>query len=130
MEIPGFQGKPNKNNWCTHAAHGVNGDACGGCKIYGSRPEPCREFHCMWLIDARIPDYWFPARSKIVISSHLKESKAYIAFVVDPAYPNRWREEPWFNDIKTMARAGIKGLLGQKWTSVVLIGDERIPILA
>jgi hypothetical protein len=84
----------------------------------------------MWLIDARIPDYWKPEKSKIVIAPHLAEKQAYVAFVVDPAYPQRWREEPWFSDIKTMARAGLKGLLGQKWTSVVLIADARIPILA
>jgi hypothetical protein len=89
----------------------------------------------MWLIDNQIPDYWKPDKAKIVISPHLAEAHAYVGFVVDPAYPNRWREEPWFSDIKVMAKAGLKGLgrLGrfeeQKWTTVVLVGDERIPIL-
>ena len=124
MEVADFQGKPDKHKWCSHADL-----KCGGCKIYSARPEACRAFHCMWLTDARIPDYWFPARSKIVISAHLNEKQAFVAFVVDPAYPTRWREEPWFSDIKTMAKAGLKGLLGQKWTSVVVIGDDRIPIL-
>jgi hypothetical protein len=132
MQIPDFAGKPNDHDWCKHARPK---NACGGCAIYNSRPQECRDFLCMWLLDARIPDYWFPAKSKIVIASHLADPStgsgpAYIAFIVDPAYPNRWREEPWFSDIKTMAKAGLKGLLGQKWTSVVLVADDRIPIVA
>jgi len=83
----------------------------------------------MWLIDSRFPDYWFPAKSKIVINPKLAGENAYVAFVVDPSYPNRWREEPWFSDIKKLARAGLEGLLGQKWTTVVLVGDDRIPIV-
>lgn len=125
MQIPGFAGKPDDHDWCQHAKAG-----CGGCAIYSSRPDPCRDFHCMWLTDGRIPDYWFPAKSKIVISPHLAEDRAYVAFIVDPAYPQRWREEPWFSDLKTMARAGLQGLAGQKWTTVVLVGSERIPVLA
>jgi hypothetical protein len=84
----------------------------------------------MWLIDGRIPDYWKPDRSKIVITPHLADAHAYVGFVVDPAYPQRWREEPYFSDLKTMARAGLEGLQGQKWTTIVLIGDERIPVVA
>lgn len=125
MAVPNFPAKPNQHEWCQHANKG-----CGGCAIYSQRPQACRDFNCMWLLDARIPDYWFPAKSKIVIDPKLNGDAAYIAFVVDPAYPTRWREEPWFSDIKTLARAGLQGQLGQKWTSVVLIGDARIPILA
>jgi len=121
MAVPDID-KP-ANSWCSHVC-------TTGCAIYPRRPEQCRDFHCMWLIDSRFPDYWFPAKSKIVINPKLVGENAYVAFVVDPAYPNRWREEPWFNDIKKLARAGLKGLLGQKWTTVVLVGDDRIPIVA
>lgn len=124
MAVPDFLGKPDPHDWCRHAC-------ATGCAIYPKRPDNCRDFNCMWLLDNRIPDYWKPEKSKIVIAPHLAEEKAYVAFIVDPAYPNRWREDPWFSDLKTMANAGLKGLLGgQKWTSVVLIGDARIPIVA
>jgi hypothetical protein len=132
MAVPDFAGKPSQHQWCAHARPGSSD---GGCTIYNLRPEECRAFRCMWLIDNQIPDYWKPDKAKIVISPHLAEAHAYVGFVVDPAYPNRWREEPWFSDIKVMAKAGLKGLgrLGrfeeQKWTTVVLVGDERIPIL-
>ena len=52
-----------------------------------------------------------------------------MAFIVDPAYPTRWREEPWFSDIKYMAKAGIEGRLDQKWTTLVMIKGQRIPII-
>ena len=126
MAIPYPEIKPSQHDWCKHANKG-----CGGCAIYPQRPQECRDFNCMWLIDNRFPDYWFPAKSKIVIAPHLTEDKAYVAFIVDPAYPNRWREEPWFSDLKKLAKAGISGHLGgQKWTTVVIIGDDRIPFLA
>jgi hypothetical protein len=123
MAVPDFPAKPDPHDWCQHACD-------KGCAIYPQRPESCQDFNCMWLIDQRIPDYWFPAKAKIVINPKLDGKNAYVAFVVDPAYPNRWREEPWFSDIKKMAKAGLQGLSGQKWTTVILIADERIPILA
>lgn len=112
------------HEWCPHVA--LPG---GGCKIYAQRPERCRDFHCQWLIDNRQPDYWYPHKSKIIIDARIKHGTKYIAFIVDPAYPNRWREEPYFSDIKHIARAGIEGRLGEKWTTVVLIREERIPII-
>lgn len=133
MAVPDFPAKPDAHDWCQHAIKAglptPGGGSCGGCAIYIRRPDACRDFNCLWLLDARIPDYWFPAKSKIVIDPKLDGDAAYIAFVVDPAYPQRWREEPWFSDLKKLAKAGLDGRLGQKWTTVVLIGDDRIPIL-
>ncbi len=117
--------KPDQHDWCRHADPTAS---CGACKIYQSRPDPCRTFHCMWLLDDRIKDHWFPARAKIVINAIAGPPKT-VAFIVDPAYPNRWREEPWFSDIKAMARAGIEGRLEQKWTTLVMIKDQRIPVI-
>lgn len=114
--------KPD-HEWCSHASPGC------GCIIYDSRPESCRVFHCMWLVDTRIKDHWFPAKSKIVIHTYADHGSKYIAFIVDPAYPLRWREEPWFSDIKHMAKRGIEGVLGEKWTTVVQIANQRIPII-
>jgi hypothetical protein len=125
MGVPDVQPPKPNHEWCSHAKPG-----CGGCGIYRTRPESCREFHCQWLLNSRHPDYWFPAKSKIVINATInKEGKKYITFIVDPAYPNRWREEPYFNDIKVVAKAGIEGLLGEKWRTVVLIKDQKIPII-
>lgn len=115
--------KPN-HDWCSHAKPG-----CGGCGIYRTRPESCRMFHCMWLIDTRIADHWYPAKAKIVIHATIERGGKYVSFIVDPAYPLRWREQPWFDDIKAMARIGIEGRRGEKWTTVVQMGDQRIPVI-
>jgi hypothetical protein len=108
--------------WCQHAAPG-----CGGCKIYRSRPEECRNFHCIWLIDKKFKDYWFPAKCKIIIDVKI-EPERVVCFHVDPDYPMRWREEPWYSDIKAIASAGIQGRQKTKWTTVVRIRDEHITI--
>jgi hypothetical protein len=126
MSVPEIK---KDHEWCPHAAPGH-----GGCLIYKSRPERCREFHCMWLIDQRFPDYWYPFRSKIVIHAFEDNGRSYVSFVVDPAYPNRWREEPYFSDIKKLAAAGLAGvplspMTSKKWTTFVLIKDQRIPII-
>lgn len=84
----------------------------------------------MYLVDNRIGDHWYPAKSKIVINATVNsEGKKFITFIVDPDYPNRWRQPPYFADIKVVAKAGIDGLLGEKWTTVVMIKDEKIPII-
>lgn len=123
MEVP--EVKP-RHDWCQHARPGA-----GGCAIYRTRPEICRGFHCQWLSNSRIPDYWFPAKSKIVINATISPDtgKKYISFIVDPAYPNRWREEPYFSNIKHIAKAGLDGRLGEKWATLVVIKDEKIPII-
>jgi hypothetical protein len=120
MDAPGV--KP-RHNWCKHA------DPGHGCMIYNTRPDICRDFHCQWVIDNRHPDYWFPAKSKIVINATIEKKHKYVTFIVDPNYPMRWQEEPYVSDIKKIAQAGIEGRLGEKWTTIVMVGEERIPII-
>jgi hypothetical protein len=110
--------------WCRHARPGK------GCAIYQARPGVCRSFNCGWLVGEDFPDYWYPKYSKIVINSLTENGTAYIAFVVDPAYPTRWREEPYFSDIKKTAQYGLDGTMGSKFTTLVVLKDEKIPIIA
>ena len=114
-----------EHEWCPHADPGGK-----GCTIYLQRPERCRDFHCMWLLSpTQFPEYWFPAKAKIVVNTLIEHGASYVAFIVDPAYPNRWREKPYFSDIKAIAAAGIKGRLGKKWTTVISIKGEKIPVI-
>jgi len=83
----------------------------------------------MYLISEQIPDYWHPRLSKIIINPKLDNTAgAFVAFVVDWAFPNRWREEPWISDIKKMAIAGLNGRHGSKWTTIVMVKDQKIVI--
>jgi hypothetical protein len=123
MEVP-FAGKPDRDQWCKFATPGC------GCSIYKDRPTECRDFNCLWLLNEQFGDHWYPKTAKMVLNPKLDGDNAYIAVIVDPACPNRWREEPWFSDIKQLARVGLAGLLGQKWRVLILVKDEKIPIVA
>ena len=83
-----------RDAWCPHCAVGK------GCNVYDARPEPCRTFHCGYLIWDAVPDHWFPAKAKIVVVSELGFR---INFYVDASQPGRWREKPWDDDIKALA---------------------------
>lgn len=107
--------------WCPHAMPGK-----GGCKIYDRRPDRCRDFICQWLLDSRYPEYWYPRQAKIVIDIKLIKNKKYVIFVVDPAYPRRWLEEPYISDIKTIARAGLEG---RQWITVISLKGEEVPVV-
>ena len=40
-----------------------------GCKIYDSRPAPCRAFYCNWRMDSQLHDDWRPDRSGVLIKA-------------------------------------------------------------
>jgi uncharacterized protein len=81
------------NTWCRHVDHD-----CGGCSIYQDRPSVCRGFTCGWLEDLDFGDEWFPAISKMVITS------PPLCVNVDPAFPNAWKLEPYYSQLKKLAR--------------------------
>lgn len=116
-KVMGVPEVKQRHAWCPHCSPGC------GCIIYESRPERCRQFNCLWLVNPQIKDHWFPAKSRIVIDT---STPATVVFVVDPDYPLRWREQPWLADIKAIARAGFTSKPG--WTTVIMIKDQTIPI--
>ena len=81
--------------WCPHLVKGR------GCGIYDQRPSPCRLFECLWLT-SDMPDYWKPDRSKMVVAGD--ETGTLINVIVDDGYPNAWKKEPFYRDIKAWAR--------------------------
>lgn len=107
--------KPD-HKWCPHAGKGT-------CNIYPDRPQPCRDFKCLWLMyPGTWAPHWYPKTAHIVIDLKVNDHGTFLAFVVDPNYPTRWREEPWFSDIKRAAREGLFG--PKKWTTVVMLRGE------
>lgn len=101
------------NKWCTHC------DKSGGCKIYESRPDDCREFSCAWLINPSIPEDWYPLKSKMVLAG--LESTRTLQVHVDPQYKHRWREEPWHSAIIRLAAGGKE----RGYRTIVVCGDMR-----
>jgi len=110
--------------WCPHCKPGLH-----ACQIYDGRPQRCREFNCQWLKDERFGAHWYPKTAGIIVDTKIEGDDTFVLFVVDPRTPRRWREEPWLSDIKKVARLGLTGSLGAKWTTVILIKDERIPVI-
>ena len=69
-----------------------------------TRPEKCQNFGCGWLTDLSFDDDWFPARAKLYVTHTPARTAAGDVLVsIDPAYPNRWREAPYYDRILQMA---------------------------
>jgi hypothetical protein len=128
LDVPEI-GKP-KDDWCQLCRPGH-----GGCSIYDHRPNVCRAYSCQWLSDSLLGDEWYPAKAKIVVDLQTAVTEGGVVrvlrFHVDPQHPNRWREEPYYSKIKTLARIGLEGSLFQtvvsirgRWT--LILPDQEI----
>lgn len=125
LDVPEIN-KP-KHNWCQHCRPGN-----GGCTIYDQRPGICRSYACQWLMYPLVfGDEWFPPKAKIVADFHFEDNGAIIArFHVDPRFPNRWREEPYYSKIRRFALAGLRGELdGRQFQTIVSIKGKWTLIL-
>jgi hypothetical protein len=88
--------------WCPHCLKS------NGCSIYNSRPKECRSFNCEWLTNANFGDEWQPMRSKMVIC-HMRDGEtSKLVFHVDPGSPLSWRNEPYYSQLKRLARNGLE----------------------
>ena len=80
------------------------GNACGsGCAIYAARPEPCRAFHCLWLLRADLDATWRPDLSGFVM--RLGDEGSTLWIDEDPLRPNAWKREPYYTQIKGWSAA-------------------------
>jgi hypothetical protein len=120
LDVPALE-KP-KDVWCKHCKPGK------GCSIYADRPLMCRAWACGWLTGGDFGEHWYPARAKMVINKVVINGRCDV--IVDPGYPNRWREEPWHSDIRKIARNGLEGAFGEgRWQTRVCVGNRTWLIL-
>ena len=110
--------------WCRHCAPGK-----GGCRVYSERPNVCKAFACGWLLNANIDEAWWPALSKIVIQYHRNGPKIICSFVVDANHPHRWREEPYFSQIRQAAMTGLSQTSAGHFIVHVEIGERKLLVL-
>ena len=94
LTIPEF-GNPS-GQWCPHCVQGR------GCTLYPDWPNACRAFQCGYLMWPELGEHWRPSRSKLVVA--LKPDGMEIVIHVDPGFPNAWRAEPYYSEIRSMAR--------------------------
>ncbi len=93
-EIPGV--KPF-NQWCKHAGS----HAC--CDIYPTRPRPCRDFHCHYLL-SDLPEIWQPKRCGFVVSTYSNPPRVLVS--VDPQRQGNWQTSPYMEQLMHWAQFG------------------------
>jgi|SRR5215468_8732406 len=121
-----------QNMWCPNCRLGE------GCAIYHDRPGICRGYTCAWLVNGSWPDYWYPLQSKMIIDFEaLPDRPVTLRVHCHPSYPDVWRQEPYFTDLKRRAERGQTGPNryrvmignGREWTHLVL-PDGAVPLAA
>ena len=100
------------STWCPHCKPGH------GCRIYPERPDECRRFNCLWLVNDRLDERWRPSKSKLVLTT----SEDGIEVRCDPGFPDAWRKEPFRSEIREWAVSGET----HDVTVVVVIGQRMI----
>lgn len=98
MSVPEL--KKERGVWCSHCERN------SGCRIYADRPAGCRTFLCGWLTNPRFGPEWKPDRSKIVIT--VDRDGNGLDFQCDPGFPEAWRKEPYYSQIKSWAGIAAK----------------------
>jgi len=76
----------------------------GGCKIYETRPNECRDFDCEWLRNAEVSEEWQPLRSKMVLVYVRDGGANKLVVHVDAGSPLAWQSEPYYTQLKGWAR--------------------------
>jgi hypothetical protein len=121
MAIPELN-KP-KDAWCDHLIKKR------GCGIYETRPQSCRAFRCVWLLDPRLPSEWKPNKSKFVM---VGESKTELVVHVDSNSPGAWRHEPYLSGLRAMAETGqahgVLVVIIEGGKSTILLPDREVPV--
>jgi Fe-S-cluster containining protein len=112
--------------WCVHAQRG------SGCTIYDKRPDTCRLFHCMWLVDATLGPEWKPEKAHFVVALDLLGHEA-LTISLDPGRPDAWKKEPYYSTIKAWARRFCPEskkvlVIDHRGCVTVVLPDRDVPI--
>jgi hypothetical protein len=99
--------------WCQHCQIGK------GCGVYETRPATCREYECIWLQHADLPDELRPDRCKVVLTS-TTDGEGIVAHV-DPKNPEAVEKGLMGALLKRMGQSGM--------AVMVVIGTDLRKIL-
>lgn len=98
--------------WCPHCKPGR------GCRIYPDRPDECRAFNCLWLVNDRLAEHWRPSKSRLVLTT----PEDGIEVRCDPGFSDAWRKEPFGGEIQQWAVSGET----RDVTVVIVVGRRMI----
>jgi len=93
--VPEFN-KPT-GEWCRYC------NPKKGCQIYTTRPESCKNFQCLWLLNS-LPDYLRPDKSGVIFES-LPSGKTFIA-LLNPGRENTWKTSKVKDVIESFLQSG------------------------
>lgn len=111
----GWLDKPKPaGKWCHHCKPGT------GCTIWQDLPKGCADYFCVWRLDPDLAPEWRPDRAHFILT-HAHQD-APLAIVVDPAYPDAHRREPYAS---MLARTARDILEGRGSTIVIYRGEKR-----
>ena len=89
-----------RNQWCSHC------DIGKGCRIYETRPVPCREFECLWLESQRekqpLPPELRPDRCKMMLT--FAENRRDVLGFCDA--PEAWKRPAMLRLLRVLAGQG------------------------
>ena len=85
------------NAWCRHCS------THQGCDIYPSRPSPCRDFHCHYLL-SDLGQEWYPRDCGFIVATY--QNPPRVTILADADAPQRWRESPYLEQIRHWAHQG------------------------
>lgn len=89
-------GKP-ADQWCQHCDKGE------GCRIYDQRPQPCRDFYCLWKVMPDFPAELRPDKCK-VIWTMTEDGRAAVATT---EYPGKLQTPQQQRLIANFRRVGV-----------------------
>ena len=78
--------------------------AGGGCAVYTTRPQVCRDFECEWLTDRALPRPFRPDRIGTILME-AQDADEYRA-VCAPGKPLAWRQPRVFAHLVAVAKTG------------------------
>lgn len=103
--------------WCHHCKPGR------GCAIWQDVPRGCAEYYCIWRIDPDLAPEWRPDRARFILT-HAHQD-APLAIVLDPAFPDAHRREPYASSLARTARDILEG----RGSTIVIFRGERRALL-
>ncbi len=113
--------------WCTHAKPAEG----GGCTIYEKRPDPCRNFKCLWLISQDRPGQEMPLsmrpnHSHVMFNTSPYDSRHIYAHVF-PSYPQSYKKGKVWNKIQDLiSRGGVVEVIVGNWRNLMRAGKPTI----
>jgi hypothetical protein len=101
-----------------------------GCTIYAERPQPCKNYVCLWLDSQRrqepadrLPEALKPEACKVVMGWPWGEDRDTLFVYPYPGYEGAWRKPPVAEHLRMILSRGGKVVVVTGATRIAIKGD-------